>query len=416
MLFVVLAAGVATGEPPSAPPGLERAIAAQEKHTDRLLTTPGVVGTAVGLGADGQPVVKIYTAGAGVPGLPHRLDGVPVEVEVTGELVAQSTRPAPIGVSSGSERLIIYRGRLYCTVGTIAARVKDSANNVYALSNAHVYALEGSDTQGTVRTGVNGDRSLQPGRVDMTDQACGSQNEIEAAVIGTLWSYVPIVVSRKASNTVDAAIARVSVSDVGTATPADGYGVPSATTVLPSLGLPVQKYGRTTGLTAGTVTGVNATVIITYDKGQARFVDQVIVQGSGGSFSAAGDSGSLIVSQNGNFPVALLFAGSSSTTIGNRIDLVLGAFPVTIDDRPWRQAPAQRSMPRRIISKALEDLTEQVMSIPGVVGTAQGLCGGRPCLKVFLTKQTPDLLRQIPRLFEGYRVTTEETGRLRALR
>ena len=82
------------------------------------------------------------------------------------------------------------------------------------------------------------------------------------------------------------------------------------------------------------MTGVNVTVIITYDNGQARFVDQVIIQGTGGSFSAGGDSGSLIVSQSGNFPVALLFAGSGSTTIGNRIDLVLGAFSVTIDDGP----------------------------------------------------------------------------------
>src|SRR5713101_2163771 len=89
MLFVVLLAGLVSAEgPPSAPPGLERAIAAQEAHTDHLLTTPGVVGTAVGLGADGRPVVKIYVEHAGVVGLPHMLDGVPVEVEVTGEFVA----------------------------------------------------------------------------------------------------------------------------------------------------------------------------------------------------------------------------------------------------------------------------------------------------------------------------------------
>ena len=340
MLFVVLLAGlVSAGGPPSAPPGLERAIAAQEAHTDRLLARSGVLGTAVGLGADGRHVVKIYVESAGVPGLPHMLDGVPVEVEVTGEFVAQShslTRPSPIGVSSGSERLIIVGGFLYCTVGTLGARVKDpdTPTIVYALSNAHVYALQGSKTQGTVQVGANGDRMLQPGRVDMTDQACGSQHEIDTAVIGRLSAYVPIVFSRKANNTVDAAIALVTTDQVGTATPAGGYGTPSLTTLLATLGLPVQKYGRTTGLTKGTVTGVNATVMIRYDKGQTRFVKQVTIQGSNGSFSAGGDSGSLIVSQNGNNPVALLFAGSSSTTIGNRIDLVLGAFGVTIDGGP----------------------------------------------------------------------------------
>ena len=128
MLFAVLVAGlVSAGGPPSEPPGLARAIAAQEAHTDRLLAKSGVLGTAVGLGADGRHVVKIYIESAGVPGLPHMLDGVPVEVEVTGEFVAQGhslTRPAPIGVSSGSERLIIVGGLLYCTVGTLGARVR----------------------------------------------------------------------------------------------------------------------------------------------------------------------------------------------------------------------------------------------------------------------------------------------------
>lgn len=343
MLFIVLVAGlVSAGGPPSAPPGLARAIAAQEAHTDRLLAKSGVLGTAVGLGADGRPVVKIYTESAGVPGLPHRLDGVPVEVEVTGELVAQNhsltlTRPAPIGTSSGSERLINVRGRLYCTVGTLGARVKDLAGIVYALSNAHVYALQGSKTQGTVQVGASGDRILQPGRVDMT-AGCGSQHEIDTAVIGRLWDYEPIVFSRTANNTVDAAIARVSAAQVGVNTPDyDGYGTPSAT-IYPDpdifsetlLNLPVQKYGRTTGLTTGTVTGVNATVMIKYDKGQARFIEQVII--SGGSFSAGGDSGSLIVTTDENRPVALLFAGSSSTTIGNPIGLVLEKFGVTIDD------------------------------------------------------------------------------------
>ena len=72
-------------------------------------------------------------------------------------------------------------------------------------------------------------------------------------------------------------------------------------------------------------------------------------------------------------------------------------------------------MPQRTIGAALKDLTDRVMSIPGVVGTAEGLCEGRPCLKVFLTKKTPERLRQIPAVLEGYRVTTEESGVLRPL-
>ena len=69
----------------------------------------------------------------------------------------------------------------------------------------------------------------------------------------------------------------------------------------------------------------------------------------------------------------------------------------------------------RTIAEALKDLTDRVMSIPGVVGTAEGLCEGRPCLKVFLTKKTPELLRQIPTVLDGYPVITEETEAFRAL-
>ncbi|MGH7457200.1 MAG: hypothetical protein ACRENG_37975, partial [bacterium] len=47
------------------------------------------------------------------------------------------------------------------------------------------------------------------------------------------------------------------------------------------------------------------------------------------SFSAGGDSGSLVVDLSGN-PVGLLFAGGSNTTIANPIGAVLTEFGVTI--------------------------------------------------------------------------------------
>src|SRR3989441_3444339 len=98
----------------------------------------------------------------------------------------------------------------------------------------------------------------------------------------------------------------------------------------------VQKYGRTTKLTHGQITGVNATVDVCYEVffiiciKSARFVDQLVIEP--GSFSGGGDSGSLIVTddQNKN-PVGLLFAGSSTQTIANRIDLVLNNFGVHVD-------------------------------------------------------------------------------------
>jgi hypothetical protein len=52
------------------------------------------------------------------------------------------------------------------------------------------------------------------------------------------------------------------------------------------------------------------------------YTNQVVINST--TFSAGGDSGSLIVTNNASHnPVALLFAGSSSTTIGNPIGEVL---------------------------------------------------------------------------------------------
>ena len=95
------------------------------------------------------------------------------------------------------------------------------------------------------------------------------------------------------------------------------------------LGLLVKKRGRTTRLRHGQVTGVGAEVDVNYGNGKvARFVNQVVIRNVGsGDFSAGGDSGSAIVTQETNQLVALLFAGGGGDTIGNRFQDVWGAFP-----------------------------------------------------------------------------------------
>lgn len=302
---------------------LRAAIRAQERHTDSLMLDPNVVGTAVGVGAHGHGAVKIFVKDARKGGLPGVLDGIPVEVEETGEIVAlrekpveaepllartdRWPRPVPIGVSTGHPDI---------TAGTIGCRVTDGTS-VYALSNNHVYA--------NANQASPGDNVLQPGPYD------GGVDPDDA--IGTLDEFVPIVFSTSASNTIDAAIALSSTGNLGNATPSDGYGLPKSTIVLsPKVGLRVMKYGRTTGLTKGRIYAINATVNVNYGIGIARFVNQIVI--SPGSFSKGGDSGSLIVVERGadaRRPVGLLFAGSSSVTIANPMGAVLDAFGVTID-------------------------------------------------------------------------------------
>ena len=72
-------------------------------------------------------------------------------------------------------------------------------------------------------------------------------------------------------------------------------------------------------------------------------------------------------------------------------------------------------MAARTIEEVLKEHTEGLMSIPGVVGTAQGLCDAKPCIKVYVTNKTPELDQKIPKNLEGYPVEIEETGEIRAL-
>jgi len=314
-------------------PGLEIAIAAQERHTNSLMANPQVVGTGVGLNAEGEPAVIIFTE-TQRGGFPRTLDGVPVVVRQSGRIyalpkcnnppcgggggggeetidrTARFERPVPIGVSTGHPDI---------TAGTIGARVTDGTN-VYALSNNHVYADE---NQADI-----GDAVVQPGAYD------GGSSPADD--IGTLASFVPIVFSTSANNTVDAAVALSSTADLGNSTPSNGYGTPRSIPTQVSINQKVKKYGRTTGLTTGSVYAVNATVNVGYSTGVARFVNQIVIQPGG--FSGGGDSGSLIVvdgkgrnSGDDRRAVGLLFAGSAFFTIANPIDAVLDRFGVAID-------------------------------------------------------------------------------------
>jgi hypothetical protein len=306
---------------------------------------PDVVGTGVGIGPDGLPAIKVFTARHAVKGIPEWLESTPVNVEVTGRFYAlRGTTcdatgdgictaeerwpvPVPTGVSVGHPSI---------TAGTIAARVTKD-NKVFILSNNHVLA--------NVNQAIIGDPILQPGVYDggTADDAIGSLTEYEQIKFCTVfWIWIMC----DETNTIDAAIAESVPGNLGVATPNDGYGAPSST-LHPAYGNPstigdenlalllgaeVQKYGRTSGLTIGSINTINATVDVCYDANCvsiARFTDQLIV--TPGTFSAGGDSGSLVVDSERR-SVGLLFAGSDTQTIINRIDHVLNRFGVTIDE------------------------------------------------------------------------------------
>lgn len=340
-LTLLIATLVVASDLPAQFKGMAAAKAAKNKGKPTLFKIDGVVAAGISGDEKNNAVVKVFLSKKDAKGIPAKIDGVTVVTQVVGEIFAQDDknksqrgkppkndggsgprdrypRPVPIGVSVGTDTLS------FCFAGTLGCRLKlvdlTTGNVVsrHMLSNNHVFAEE---NQGTI--GV--DQIIQPGTLD--NNCVLDLND----VIGTLEDFVPMTFT--GTNFVDAAIATANAADVGTATPAEGWGNPTSTSVSAAPGMVVQKYGRTTGLTEGVIDSVNVSVNVTYDTGTAYFENQIIIQGRrqrgkrfvASQFSDGGDSGSLIVDENRN-PVGLLFAGNSSVTIANPIDAVLDSF------------------------------------------------------------------------------------------
>jgi hypothetical protein len=109
-------------------------------------------------------------------------------------------------------------------------------------------------------------------------------------------------------------------------------GILSTNTLKAALRLGVKKSGRSSGLTKSKITGLNATISVSYDKECAggiafnkTFTGQLVMANRNNSFLAAGDSGSLLVENVTTKPraVGLLFAGSSTSAVANPISPVL---------------------------------------------------------------------------------------------
>ena len=131
-------------------------------------------------------------------------------------------------------------------------------------------------------------------------------------------------------NQVDAALATID-TDVDYAVMYLSYldGV-KGVNELAGVGTNVHKLGRTTGYTQGKIMQTDVIVDVQYDGGIARFEDQLWIEHNelGKSFSAGGDSGSLIMDMDDN-AVGLLFAGNDVVTFANPIDAVMQKMNIT---------------------------------------------------------------------------------------
>lgn len=328
---------------------LEEARRIKAKHTALLLGKKNVVACGVGYkevgGVRTDELCVIVSVAEKVPRaelapgalIPQVLEGIRTDVQETGMIRALQDhtarwRPAPGGVSCG--HIDITAGTLGCLV--------TRGDQIYILSNNHVLANSNQ--------GQPGDPILQPGPHDggTIEDQIATLEEFVPINFGTDIPTCPIATGIAAilnwmarlvgsqhrlqafqenpeMNLVDAAIARPISADLVEKRILEigepqgvGEGV---------LGLKIRKSGRTTGLTSGEITQVDATVQVSYGAGKtATFTDQLMA----GAMSSGGDSGSAVLDESDRI-IGLLFAGSDSVTIINRIQNVVEALGVNVD-------------------------------------------------------------------------------------
>jgi hypothetical protein len=75
----------------------------------------------------------------------------------------------------------------------------------------------------------------------------------------------------------------------------------------------------------------------------------------------------------------------------------------------------EQNMTSKTIAEVFKLHVAHLMSLPGVLGTSQGLHDGKPCIKVYVREKTPELAQEIPDALDGYKVVVEETGEFQAL-
>jgi hypothetical protein len=253
-------------------------------------------------------------------------------VQVFQSNINQNPQSLPIKLGTSGGNADDVSGRFCCggTLGSLLTR----NGSFYILSNNHVLAR--SDQA------LPGEPISQPGIVDTNCSTAGTNT------VATLTTFINLQAS---GTNVDAAIAQIEpgavdltgdilmLGSTATGTTPDPGPPHEGRGILASIGEPVAKSGRTSGLTCSTVSTTSLSTSVTYQtqcNGGTSFTvtyrNQIAV--SGGGFSAGGDSGSLIVDQNTADPVALLYGGSDTDSVGNPVADVLNALVDSQGNQP----------------------------------------------------------------------------------
>lgn len=79
-----------------------------------------------------------------------------------------------------------------------------------------------------------------------------------------------------------------------------------------------------------------------------------------------------------------------------------------------QEEPPQMESPNRPIDVVLAEHRDSLMSLPGVVGTAIGLCDGQPCIRVLFRDSAAMSRQSVSPRIEGHVVRAEVSGPVRA--
>lgn len=248
--------------------------------------------------------------------VPREWAGVRIDVEQCGIIRTHTTEVADLIPNpmepSGSIQPGSSIGSCACensSTGTLGAILKNSAGRLYGLSCYHVLVKSCKHTN---------DPIVHPSLLDAP---------YRVIPIGLLSNGVNP--EPDSMNSIDAGVVLLENVSV---TPQMMYiGGPSGTGEA-SVGMTVQKFGRTTTYSSGTVTTSEGDFKVWSERFQAylTFSDQIAIQSRDTNpFSAAGDSGALVLDGNRQ-AVGLLFAGGDTLSIANHFSRVLQALDLAL--------------------------------------------------------------------------------------
>jgi len=251
----------------AANPNIRAVMAIQDRHTPALMADPEVVATATTVDETGQPaILLLVTSERARGGAPKWLDDIRVITQITDPIVAMKGKPGgdggtetdhkalqttPIKMgTSGGWRYDLANG--YCCGGTLGSLIQVGGNK-RILSNYHVFEAD-IINGGNGRKASTGDPIVHPALIDI---GCQAANGIDVATL--------VVSSALPNNNVDCSSANIINGQVDTSGAILEIGTISSATVAAYINQPVKKSGRTTGLGRAKVSGLNATVSITYE-------------------------------------------------------------------------------------------------------------------------------------------------------